>query len=293
MASAASPLRYPGGKSSMLELTGAILRLNQLERGHYAEPYAGGCGLALSLLYGGYVSDIHINDIDPSIWAFWHCVLNETDAFVHKATTTPVTIEEWLVQRDFLRSNKTDDTLALGFCAFFLNRTNRSGIIKRAGVIGGLDQAGNYKIDCRYSIDELVKRIVRVKKYADRIHLTNMDALDFLSVCDSQLPLETFVFADPPYYKKGSRLYTSFYEPGDHAELARTMLAMSRPWIVTYDDTPQIRGLYRDRRQYCFDLNYSLHEKRVGTELLIGSKGLKLPESARDRQVNRPQYRAA
>lgn len=293
MASVASPLRYPGGKSSMLEVTGAILRLNQLERGHYAEPYAGGCGLALTLLYGGYVSDIHINDIDPSIWAFWHCVLNETEALIQKVETTPVTIDEWLVQRDFLRSNRTDDTLALGFCAFFLNRTNRSGIIKRAGVIGGLDQSGNYKLDCRYSVTELVQRITRIKKYADRIHLTNLDALDFLNLCESELPLDTFIFADPPYYNKGSRLYTSFYNPDDHAELARTMLAMDRPWIVTYDDTPEIRGLYRNRRQYCFDINYSLHEKRVGTELLVASKGLKMPESARDRQVNRPQYRAA
>jgi DNA adenine methylase len=75
--------------------------------------------------------------------------------------------------------------------------------------------------------------------------------------------------------------------------LARIVLAADRPWIVTYDDTPEIRGLYRDRRQYCFDINYSLREKRVGTELLIASKGLKLPEAIRGRQVNRPQYRAA
>ena len=79
MARGASPLRYPGGKTSMLSLAATILRDNGLERGHYAEPYAGGCGLALSLLYGGHVADIHINDIDPAVWAFWHSVLNRTD----------------------------------------------------------------------------------------------------------------------------------------------------------------------------------------------------------------------
>lgn len=293
MASTASPLRYPGGKSCMLSLTSAILRLNQLERSHYVEPYAGGCGLALELLYGGYVADIHINDIDPSIWAFWHCVLNETDALIEKVLNTPVTMEEWLRQREYLRSNDTSDTLALGFCAFFLNRTNRSGIIKGGGVIGGLDQTGNYKIDCRYNANGLAQRITRIKKYADRIHLSNLDAVQFIAQCDRDLPMETLMFVDPPYYKKGSSLYTSFYKPEDHADLSRVIIAMDRPWVVTYDNAPEIQGLYRDRRQYCFDINYSLQDKRVGTELLIASKGLKMPDAVRDRQVNRPQYRAA
>lgn len=77
-----SPLRYPGGKACLLELTTSIMQANGLERGHYAEPFAGGCGLALSLLYGGYVAEIHINDLDSSIWSFWYSVLNSTDELV-------------------------------------------------------------------------------------------------------------------------------------------------------------------------------------------------------------------
>ena len=96
---ATSPLRYPGGKTCLLGPISRILRGNKLERGHYAEPYAGGAGLALSLLYGGHVSDIHINDIDPAIWAFWHCVLHDTDAMVDFIQRKPVTIREWRKQR--------------------------------------------------------------------------------------------------------------------------------------------------------------------------------------------------
>ncbi len=159
---AASPLRYPGGKACMLELVASILRLNKLQHGHYAEPYAGGCGLALELLYGGHVSDIHINDIDSSIWAFWHCVLDRTDELVDLVQKTPVTVKEWLKQRDVHRIQDTKSMLELGFSAFFLNRTNRSGIISGAGVIGGLDQKGLYKIDCRYNADDLTRRIRRI-----------------------------------------------------------------------------------------------------------------------------------
>lgn len=275
----------------MLDLVATTLRLNGLERGHYAEPYAGGCGLALSLLYGGFVADIHVNDIDPAVWSFWHSVLNDTDALVGLVEKTPVTVDEWRRQRAIFQAKDLNDPLALGFSAFFLNRTNRSGVIGSGGVIGGLDQTGNYLIDCRFNREDLSRRIVRVSRYADRIHLTRLDALDFLDVCKTTLPANSLLFVDPPYFQKGPELYTNFYKAADHAKLAVKVLSVSLPWIVTYDDVEEIRRLYRDRRQYSFGINYSLNEKRLGSELLVVSKGLRVPGAAKDRQVNRPQYR--
>lgn len=292
MSKGTSPLRYPGGKTSMLGLTASILRANNLSRGHYAEPYAGGCGLALALLYGGHVSDIHINDIDPAIWSFWHCVLENYDAFADRIERTPVTISEWMRQREVYRA-QVSNPLDLGFAAFFLNRTNRSGIIKAAGVIGGIGQQGDYKLDCRYNRDDLIRRIGRVHKYKDRIHLTNLDALEFLNRCQKRLPADSLMFIDPPYYGKGAGLYTSFYRPEDHAKVAAEILKVTLPWVVTYDDVPEIRSLYKSRRQFGFDINYSLQNKRVGNEILIASKGLRLPDAFRARQINRPQYRDA
>lgn len=286
-----SPLRYPGGKAPLYDLTAKVLRLNGLELGHYAEPYAGGCGLALSLLFGGHAADVHLNDVDRSVWAFWHCVLNETDKLVALIQHTPVTIDEWLIQRDIHRTST--DTLKLGFAAFFLNRTNRSGVIKDAGVIGGLSQTGEYKVDCRFNRADLIKRIARVRKYRDRVHLTNLDALEFLERCEQHLPQQSLLFIDPPYFKKGASLYTNFYRPADHAAVASRVIKSALPWIVTYDDASEIRDLYRCRRQYCFDIKYSLNEKRLGTELLIASKGLRMPHILKGRQVSWPQSRAA
>ena len=277
----------------MLDLVSTVMRANSLERGHYAEPYAGGCGLALGLLFGGHVADIHINDIDPSVWAFWHCVLHDTDALIALVEKTPITVKEWRKQRALHHTRDAGDWLALGFAAFFLNRTNRSGIIKDAGVIGGLAQTGEYKIDCRFNRSDLVRRIARIAKYKDRIHLSNLDALTFLTRCERRLPQESLLFIDPPYFKNGPSLYTNFYQPDDHAKVAARIIESDRNWLVTYDDASEIRELYQCRRQYRFDINYSLHEKRVATELLIASKGIRMPTGVRDRQVNRPQYRAA
>lgn len=113
-----SPLRYPGGKSCMLGLVSRIINGNGLLRCHYVEPYAGGCGLALALLYEGIVSDIHINDVDPAIWSFWHSVLNDTNNFVDAILSTDITIAEWERQKEIYRIKNVDDPIALGFSAF-------------------------------------------------------------------------------------------------------------------------------------------------------------------------------
>lgn len=134
MSRLASPLRYPGGKSRLLNLAALILRLNDLERGHYAEPYAGGCGLALSLLYSGYVADIHVNDIDPAVWAFWHSALNETEALLSLVSGVPVTVDEWHKQRDVYFAQDARDLVGLGFAAFFLNRTNGSASSRKVAL---------------------------------------------------------------------------------------------------------------------------------------------------------------
>lgn len=293
MARAHSPLRYPGGKSCMLPLVSEILIENSLQRGHYAEPYAGGGSLALALLFNGMVSDIHLNDVDAGVSSFWWSILNETRQFSQLVKCCEISVPEWRRQRAIYQAADVSDPVALGFAAFFLNRTNRSGIIGTGGVIGGLEQNGNYKIDCRFNRDDLVSRIERIKKYQSRIHLYRKDAIEFIKDIPACCPSKTFVAIDPPYYAKGSSLYTSFYNAADHAEVAQAILGLERPWILTYDAVEPIKDLYRSRRQYLFDLNYSAQTKRVGTELLVASKGLRVPEAMRTAQVHRPQYRTA
>lgn len=276
----------------LVDTVSRIMRMNKLVRGHYAEPYAGGCGLALSLLFNGCVSDIHINDVDRSIWSFWHMVLDHTDYLIERMEQTPVTLAQWRKQRRVLK-NTSADKFDLGFAAFFLNRTNRSGIIKNAGVIGGLAQKGDYTIDCRFNKVELERRIRRIKKYRNRIHLHRMDALKFIDHVEKRLPAQTFLCIDPPYFHKGSSLYTSFYQREDHEKVADQILELDNPWILTYDECEEISELYSDRRQFQFWLNYSAQIKRVGSELMVASKGLRIPDDIRANQVHRPQYRTA
>ena len=287
-----SPLRYPGGKACLYPLISSILRANRLERRHYAEPFAGGCGLALLLLYNGHVCDVHINDIDPGVWAFWHSVLNEADGLIDLILSTEVSVDEWHWQREVCHTANMDDPVGLGFATFFLNRTSRSGIVKGSGIIGGLGQRGPYKIDCRFNKPVLINQIQRLARYRNRVHLTRLDAIEFISQVRDNARA-SFLYVDPPYFRRGSSLYTSFYEPDDHAQLASSLLAADIPWVLTYDNEVEIRHQYSDRRQFELSVKYSVQTKRLGTEILVPSKGLRLPSDLGLRRLPKLRSRKA
>lgn len=275
MAVTDSPLRYPGGKSQMTPFIVDILRANDLFHGAYVEPFAGGCGIAWSLLLNNYVSEVWINDIDPAIYAFWYSVLNHPEELVSRIESTPVTMAEWFRQRDVYRSSRPR-RMDLAFATLFLNRTNRSGIIS-AGVIGGQQQTGNYKLDCRFTKPETIRKIRRIALYRDQIRLTRLDAAEFIVTRLPNLPQRTLVNIDPPYYSKGPDLYCSFYTHDDHVALAQHIREIRQPWILTYDDADPIRKIYARRKVHELSLLYFAQVKRIGVELLYTSSRLKLP----------------
>ncbi|EIQ5681533.1 DNA adenine methylase [Salmonella enterica subsp. enterica serovar Newport] len=264
-----SPLRYPGGKSKLTAYVLEIMKLNGLEGGTYVEPFAGGCAIAWYLLLNKHVRKVYINDLDPAIHAFWHSVLYRTDELCLLINSCPITLEEWHKQREIYRNN-TSDFLKLGFSTLFLNRTNRSGIIK-AGVIGGKEQNGKYKIDCRFNKERIIEQIRSIAAMRDSIRLSNLDATHFI---DEVLPLvegKTLVNIDPPYYIKGKGLYQNFFEHNDHYRLFESVKRITHPWIVTYDDTPEIRGIYSEFSPEPFGLTYTAQIKYKGAEVIIHS----------------------
>lgn len=271
-----SPLRYPGGKLKVVNYIMRLLEVNGLCGGTYIEPYAGGASVALSLLFSEYVHDIKINDIDRSIFAFWHSVLNDTYALCQLIKDTPVNMETWQAQRA-VQANKNDaDLLELGFSTFFLNRTNRSGILS-GGVIGGKNQNGNFKIDARYNKEALIKRIEKVSKFSDKIELTSMDAVELIKRIH-QPSTKTFCYLDPPYYVKGRDLYLNYYSDDDHQAIAQTIKKYRGKWIISYDAVDFIKELYKDYRQNEYFLSYSAGNPSKGKEIMVYSEGLVLPE---------------
>ena len=268
-----SPLRYPGGKSQLTPFVIELLRENKLLDGVYIEPFAGGAGIAWHLLLKGYVQDVFINDLNPSIYAFWYSVLHNTNDLCSLIEKTPITIEEWHRQKE-IQGMKDCSTLELAFSTLFLNRTNRSGIIK-AGVIGGKAQSGNYKLDCRFPKESIIKKIQDIALFKDEIQLSNLDANDFIRNKLANVSEKSLVNIDPPYYVKGKGLYQNFFEHKDHVKLLDSIETITQPWIVTYDNTPEINKLYQHHHPESFELNYSAQKKCKGSEVLIYGPSLK------------------
>jgi DNA adenine methylase len=272
----ASPLRYPGGKWRIAAFFEQIIQLNGLNRPQYIEPYAGGASLALSLLFTEQVSEILLNDLDPAIHAFWHSVLTHNRDFIQLLNKTPVTPGEWSKQKAIYAKGATADKFGLGFATFFLNRTNHSGILN-GGMIGGTKQHGTWKIDARFNRPELQRRIERVGNFKDRIHLFHEDAIEFLR--NHRFTKTSLIYLDPPYYKAGKHLYLNSYKPSDHAAISKDIIGLGSPWIVSYDDVPEIRELYKNMRHRRIKLFHTARSFREGNEILFFAPGLMIPES--------------
>jgi DNA adenine methylase len=273
-----TPLRYPGGKGRLTDFIKLVFEENNLLDGHYAEPYAGGAGIALNLLMLEYASCIHLNDLDKSVFAFWHSVVNSSDELCKKIRDVKLNMTEWRKQKAVQREPENHSLLELGFSTFFLNRTNRSGILN-GGVIGGNNQTGEWKIDARFNKVDLCRRIEKIALYHSRIRLYNLDAADMITGVLPSLPQKTLVYLDPPYYAKADRLYKNYYKHGDHAAIATLVKEKIKiPWIVSYDNAPEIVEMYSDCSKITYGMNYSASSYYEGSEAMFFSEKLLIPD---------------
>lgn len=275
-----TPLRYPGGKARFAPFVARLMEINGLTNGHYLEPYAGGAGVALELLFHGHAKHIHINDLDPAIYDFWQAITTVPDEVLKLLHDTPVSVEQWFYWRSVLRGEVKVDLSNRGFATLFMNRTNRSGVLK-AGIIGGIQQNGAYKIDARMNKPDLASRIEMIALHASAISIYKEDALSLLSRCKEFLPKNSLIYLDPPYYVKGQGLYRNFYEHEDHVRIADLLQkkSFSKSWIVSYDNVTEIQTMYSSSRSLNYGLSYTAQVRYVGSEVMFFKTGLRVPES--------------
>lgn len=271
-----SPLRYPGGKGKLEPFMELLIRQTGHLGGTYVEPFAGGAGIALELLEKGIVSDIVINDLDKGIYSFWRAILTETDRFINNIRNVELSIDEWNRQREII-DDCSRYSYELGFATFYLNRTNRSGIIK-GGVIGGIEQAGNWRMDARFNREALIERIVKIASRKTHIHLYNKDVNSFIQNYLPKYQQNAFVYFDPPYFDKGKQLYLNFFSYDDHVRIERMINnQVNCDWVITYDDVQEIADIYQNHILKRFDLNYSAAVKRKASEIIIFKRKSMIP----------------
>lgn len=244
-----SPLRYPGAKRRLAGYVSEAIRQNSLHPKLFVEPFAGGASVSLQLLNDGVVGAIVLGERDPLVASFWKVVFDDADWLIEQIESVEVTVANWKYFRDTpFRSNR-DRALA----CFFLNRTSFSGILaKTAGPIGGYRQKSDYKIDCRFNVNTLTKRIRQVAALRERVLLVNHgDWQDTINKVESwnYKNTEVFYYLDPPFYAKASRLYRYYFENGNHEALHNRLVRLRQPWLLSYDPAPSIQTLYSHNGQ--------------------------------------------
>ncbi|HIH4620670.1 TPA: DNA adenine methylase [Klebsiella variicola] len=282
---ASSPFRYPGGKDKLASFLAIFLTHNKLNGARFIEPFCGGAGASLSLLFGGYVSEVHLNDKNFALYCFWDQLLNNTDNLLDMVYQNIPTIDSWYKQREIYQASvsnpKKYTKLEFGFSVFFLNRSNRSGILG-AGPIGGLEQTGKYKIDCRYTVATLIKKLEKIASMRDSIYVYNENCIDFLKRFDTKDFYENdFVYLDPPYVKEGRNIYSKnfCFDELQHKELKDYISCFSNRWLISYDDHPLVHELYSKHGTRAVEFSYVMNQAKVGKELMIADSRLRMPES--------------
>lgn len=271
-----SPLRYPGGKACIFPFMSKLFYENNLIGTSYAEPYAGGAGLALKLLYNEYVNEIYINDLDKSIYCLWKTLIENNLVFCDWLEDVEVSIENWQFYKSIQQNTDQHKDIDIAKSTFFLNRTNISGVIK-GGIIGGQEQKGKYKIDARFNKTDLIKRVRRIESFKNRINVSNLDGISFIRKMN-RVSENVFIYIDPPYVQKGADLYMNFYSQKDHVKLANHVDMIDQRWLVSYDNTEFIISLYKEHRKVLYRLSQAA-SNRIGDEIIIFSNKLSYNES--------------
>ena len=265
MAKVYTPLRYPGGKSALAEFVWHTIELNGFTEIPYCEPFAGGAGVAMNLLLQGKVKSVILNDLDTGIYSIWYAIFNDTEWFIEAINNTEITLAVREQQKKVYNELKDSYGYSrdLAFATFFLNRVNYSGILT-GGPIGGKEQKGKYKLDCRFNKESLIGKIKEIAKYRDNVQLFHMDAIELLKNQSN-----IFVFADPPYWQAGDMLYEASVE---HSKLAKVLCeSKDIHWIATYDNNINVANVYEEYGAHSklFELQYSASRKRKELECMF------------------------
>lgn len=261
-----SPLRYPGGKSVYAPFLENVLSINNLKNYCLAEAFAGGAGASINLLLKGFVDRIYLNDLDPAIFSIWKNIVEKPREMIEWLHKVPISIDEWKRQKEIYERKKKEVSFELGRATFYLNRCNHSGIIG-ANPIGGMEQTGVYKISARFNKNTLIRKIFNLSKFNDRICISNLDVIDFISATENVKNI--FYYFDPPYYRKSETLYLNHFKHEDHLRLSQNILTLEKPWILSYDNAYEIKKMYSTVPIYKKILSYSAHRKEKHVEYII------------------------
>ncbi|MBD2360270.1 DNA adenine methylase [Anabaena minutissima FACHB-250] len=276
-----SPLRYPGGKSKAIN---QIIEYLPESFAEFREPFIGGGSVFIYLKQKLPHLKFWINDLNQELFLFWKIAqsdISQLVAEVHQIKDKYTDGKLLFTELTSVDVNSLSD-LERAVRFFVLNRITFSGTVES----GGFSQEAFHK-RFTYSSIERLEKLASI--LTPDIKITNLDYSKLINAEDENV----FLFLDPPYfsatksklYGKDGDLHTSF----DHHRFAEILQPCPHKWLITYDDSPQIRDNFKYAHIYEWELQYGMNNyKQVraakGKELFINNYEIKIN---REKSVNK------
>jgi DNA adenine methylase len=257
-------LRYPGGKWRLRKPILARLARYQGWR-QYREPFVGAGAIGIAMAESHPHLPIWVNDLDIGIYCLWKTLRDHPDLLRQRVCDFVPSVEAYKQIRAYLRSKPTaacdHDVAHIGFCKLAIHCMSFSSL--------GLSGSPLRNIGSKWSPRHLCEKITRLQHYVHHIKITTTDYRTLI-VDESTSAL---LYVDPPYFSTGAGLYAhAFAGYQDHVALAQALRHTPHHWVMSYDNSPQIRHLYQDWANIeCLPVKYTLRDHAPATELLISS----------------------
>jgi len=256
-----SPLRYPGGKTRACKTLLDIVDREHLDTSEVVSPFTGGGSFEFHLRDTRRTTLI-LNDKFQPLVSFWRACKHDKDrlcAELHKVHARGVSKDDFKRMRESILDEP--DALERAVKYFVINRCSFSG----ATLSGGFSEESSKKRFTTSSIDR-----VRDLDLSD-VDVHDEDFTTFLATHGKGR--KGFVFVDPPYYlDKRSKLYGNrgdLHETFDHEGLRRALGGVERDWVLTYNDSPYIRELYKDYDIIDVSWSYGMNATKASSEIVI------------------------
>ena len=233
-----SPFRYPGGKTWLVPTARKWFR-QASQNCVLMEPFAGGGIISLTAVAEQYFSRAIMVELDDDMAAAWKTFFSPTDCqwLIDNIKSFEITAEN--INTVILHSKEGDKER--GFATLVRNRTNHGGILAKGSGLIKTGEGGR-GLSSRWYPSTLIKRIQEIYALRDSITFIHGDAFELM---EQYLFEENFFFfIDPPYTVAGKRLYNHY--DVDHFKIFELASQMKGHFLLTYDDTDEIRSLADD-----------------------------------------------
>jgi|SRR6267142_2072671 len=276
-----SPFRYPGGKTWLIPYIRLWLTHNSRRYRELIEPFAGGAIVGISAAFEGLVDKVTLIELDPDVSAVWQTILSRDG---EKLALKILTFEPTLKSVKPLLEAEHKTTFDRAFATIIRNRVQRGGIL--APGAGLMNKGENGKgLASRWYPQTLHRRILDIISIKHKVRFFRGDGLEYIRRNLQRKSVAFFV--DPPYTVAGRRLYK--FSDMNHKALYGTLAKTSGDFLMTYDDSSEIRQLTLQFRFDCETVAMKNTHNACMTELLVG-KGLEWLRTPKPSQLTLREF---